>query len=36
VYGNKHMTMILDKDCHVEMAPYEEEREAWDKIGLLK
>jgi para-nitrobenzyl esterase len=31
VYGSKRMTMILDKKCHVEMAPYEEERQAWDK-----
>jgi para-nitrobenzyl esterase len=31
VYGSKRMTMILDKDCHVEAAPYEEERQAWDK-----
>jgi para-nitrobenzyl esterase len=31
VYGNKRMTMILDKNCHVEAAPYEEERQAWDK-----
>ncbi len=36
VYGNKHMTMILDKNCHVEAAPYEEEHQAWDKIVLLK
>jgi para-nitrobenzyl esterase len=32
VYGSKRMTMILDKNCHVEAAPYEEERQAWDKI----
>ena len=32
VYGSKRMTMILDKDCRVESAPYEEERQAWDKI----
>jgi para-nitrobenzyl esterase len=31
VYGSKRMTMILDKDCHVESAPYDEERRAWDK-----
>jgi len=29
-YGDRRMTMILDKDCHVEEAPYEEERRAWD------
>ncbi len=32
VYGSKRMTMILDKNCHVEASPYEEERQAWDKI----
>lgn len=32
VYGNKRMTMMLDKDCHVEEAPYEEERAAWDNV----
>ena len=35
VYGNKRMTMILDKKCHVEMAPYEEERQAWDKTDIF-
>ena len=34
VYGNKRMTMILDKNCRVESAPYEEERKAWDKIEM--
>ena len=29
-YGDRRMTMMLDKDCHVEEAPYEEERRAWD------
>jgi para-nitrobenzyl esterase len=32
VYGSKRMTMILDKKCHVKVAPYEEERLAWEKI----
>jgi para-nitrobenzyl esterase len=32
VYGSKRMTMILDKDCHIETAPYDEERQAWDGI----
>jgi para-nitrobenzyl esterase len=32
VYSSKRMTMILDKKCHVEAAPYEEERLAWEKI----
>jgi para-nitrobenzyl esterase len=36
VYGSKRMTMILDKDCHVEKAPYEEERQAWDKTDKFK
>jgi para-nitrobenzyl esterase len=35
VYGSKRMTMILDKKCHVEMAPYEEERQAWDKTSIF-
>ncbi len=33
VYGNNRMTMMLGKDCHVEEAPYEEERRAWDKVS---
>jgi para-nitrobenzyl esterase len=32
VYGSQRMTMMLDKDCHVEAAPYENERRAWEKI----
>ena len=32
VYGNIRMTMILDKNCRVEAAPYEEERAAWDGV----
>jgi len=32
VYGSKRLTMILDKKCHVEAAPYEEERLAWQKV----
>jgi para-nitrobenzyl esterase len=35
VYGSQRMTMILDKDCRVEAAPYEGERQVWDKIGIL-
>ncbi len=31
-YGNERSTMILDKKCRVENAPYEEERRAWDNI----
>jgi para-nitrobenzyl esterase len=36
VYGSKRTTMILDKDCHVEAAPYDEERQAWDITGKFK
>jgi para-nitrobenzyl esterase len=32
VYGSKRLTMILDKHRHVEAAPYEEERKAWDNV----
>ena len=32
-YGENRKTMILGKDCHMEEAPYEEERHAWDIIG---
>jgi para-nitrobenzyl esterase len=32
VYGSERMTMILDKNCHMEAAPYDEERRAWDNI----
>ena len=35
VYGKDRMTMILDKDCYVEAAPYEGERKAWDKVNML-
>ncbi|OGO00388.1 MAG: hypothetical protein A2Y58_05815 [Chloroflexi bacterium RBG_13_51_52] len=35
VYGAKRMTMMLDKNPRVEVAPYEDERKAWDKIDLL-
>jgi len=35
VYGSKRMTMILDKNAHVEAAPYEEERQAWDKTDVF-
>ena len=32
VYGEERMTMILDKDSHIEKAPYEDERRAWQPI----
>jgi para-nitrobenzyl esterase len=31
-YGKHRMTMILGKDCHVEEAPYDDERSAWEGI----
>ena len=35
VYGDGRMTMILDTVSHLEPAPYEEERRAWDVVGDL-
>jgi para-nitrobenzyl esterase len=35
VYGDDRMTMILDTQCRLEAAPYEEERQAWDVVGDL-
>jgi para-nitrobenzyl esterase len=32
VYGKRRLTMIMDKKCRVEAAPYEEERKAWDNV----
>lgn len=34
-YCEGRMTMILDKDCHLEEAPYEEERSAWDNFPIV-
>jgi para-nitrobenzyl esterase len=34
-YGKKRMTMILGKNCHVEEAPYEDERRAWEGVRRL-
>jgi para-nitrobenzyl esterase len=31
-YGKERVTMILDRKCRVEEAPYEEERRAWEKL----
>lgn len=31
-YGDKRRTMILEENCHVEDAPYEDERRAWEPI----
>lgn len=35
LYGKRRLTMILGKDCHMEEAPYEEERRAWEKFKLV-
>ena len=35
VYGERRMTMILDKECHVEEAAYEDERRAWGKVSRI-
>jgi para-nitrobenzyl esterase len=34
-YGNHRTTMILDKECRLEDAPYEEERAVWDTFEML-
>lgn len=31
-YGNRRVTMMLGEDCHLEEAPYDAERRAWDTI----
>jgi hypothetical protein len=31
-YSDKRRTMILEENCHVEDAPYEDERRAWEPI----
>jgi para-nitrobenzyl esterase len=33
-YGDSRTTMILDKDCRIETAPYEEERRVWDSFAM--
>jgi para-nitrobenzyl esterase len=33
-YGERRVTMILDKECHIEEAPYEDERSAWDMVSM--
>jgi para-nitrobenzyl esterase len=35
-YGKKRMTMILGKNCHVEEAPYEDERKVWQNVKRLE
>jgi para-nitrobenzyl esterase len=34
-YGDQRITMILDKECHTQEAPYEDERRAWDLVPEL-
>jgi para-nitrobenzyl esterase len=34
VYGEERLTMILGRDCHVEAAPYEDERRIWDTVDI--
>lgn len=34
-YGGSRTTMILDKACRLENAPYEEERRIWDTFEML-
>jgi para-nitrobenzyl esterase len=31
-YGDRRATMILDKECRLSEAPYEDERRAWDTV----
>jgi para-nitrobenzyl esterase len=35
VYGSQRQTMLLGKECRIEAAPYDAERQAWEKIGIL-
>jgi para-nitrobenzyl esterase len=35
VYGKERMTMLLEKNCRVEAAPYEAERRAWDNYNAI-
>jgi para-nitrobenzyl esterase len=34
-YGDQRLTMMIDTRCHVEAAPYDDERRAWDEVGEL-
>ncbi len=34
-YGSRRATMILDRACRIEYAPYEEERSIWDTFDFL-
>jgi para-nitrobenzyl esterase len=33
-YGEAKKVMVLDRECRLESAPYEEERRAWDGIDM--
>jgi len=33
-YGNQRNVMVLDKECRLETAPYEEERSVWNSIDM--
>jgi len=33
-YGDQRNAMILDKECRLEKAPYEEERRAWERFEM--
>jgi para-nitrobenzyl esterase len=34
-YGDSRATMLLDRECRLENAPYEEERAIWDTFDML-
>ena len=34
-YGDSRTTMILDRECRLENAPYEDERSVWDTFEML-
>jgi para-nitrobenzyl esterase len=34
-YGDRRATMILDKTIHIQEAPYEDERRAWDGFSMV-
>jgi para-nitrobenzyl esterase len=35
-YGSQRITQILGMECHLENAPYDEERKAWDAISEIR
>lgn len=34
-YSDRRVTMLLGEDCHLEEAPYEEERLAWERVSKV-